>query len=1280
ITNTGDAILEITGVNFIGTWDYAFSKVSDNASGQTLAPGESANVSVEFNPIDVGLQGASLRIGSNDPDENPKDVALSGSGITNAVIHCTVYDDANGNGVKDGGEVGIAGVIVTLDGTTTNTTDSNGYYSFNIATTGIHAVNETDPSGYFSTTPNVVTVDVILGNSYQVDFGDKNIIPGPNSAMIYGIVFEDANGDGAQDPGEAGIAGVTVTLDGTSSNVTNANGIYFLTTNTSGMHTVNETDPVGYFSTTPNVRTVNVTLGNSYQVDFGDKNIIPGPNSAMIYGIVFEDANGDGAQDPGEAGIPGVTVTLDGTSSNVTNTYGVYFLTTNTSGLHTVNETDPVGYSSTTPNVRTVDVTLGNSYQVDFGDTHGIPDISISPISVNFGSVLIGSPSTTGNVTVTNNGTANLSIGTITIDDPQFAISTGNISSQTITPGSSANISLVFTPSSDGAQSGTVTIPSNDPDVSTVNVTLTGTGTTPEQVDLQITKVDDPDPVAYGKDLVYTLTVTNNGTDTATDVNVTDMLSPYLIHKSHSTTTGSVNATSDNWSGFSMWSVEWDIGDLTAGASASLDIVTTLRPEILLTPLGGYSLDSINNTATVSCNELDTDPSNNTVSEETGIIGTDLEITKVDLKDPVGFTDNFTWIITVTNNGPLDAENVTVIEPYAANITKILSAVTSTGSVSDTMPQWLDDIVSGYNMTSIIPADSLDSLSSLGIAVKYWNIGDLASNASANLTLTSRLNINPSLISPVIDNFDGIIRVMSLVGGDLWNGLEFPLPNYAGVISPVIDTDASNNYAIETTSITVPPLPEADLEITKSGSPDIVASDGTITYTVTVKNNGPDDASGVFVIDVWPENMLLSPVVINTTQGAANQSHPDWLVNLLDLTNLTGLSGLTGLTGLSGLPSLPGFPGLPGLPDLTGLTDNASLDQLLDQLDVELLYWDVGDLANDESANLTFSVSVNATVAQQVPYVMNGAIVMGKVYDPASGIPSNNMAMVTTPVQDTFTLTYTAGPGGTISGNTTQIVKYGENGTEVKADPNEGYYFVKWSDNSTDNPRTDINVTADVNVTANFAPKTFTLNYSAGLGGYLTGNTSQTVNYGENGTSVEAVPNAGHHFVEWSDGSKANPRTDTNVIASVNVTANFILIHEDWQINKVDDPDPVLVNENLTYTITVRYIGPGDAENVTVTDLLPKGVSYQSSSTQTGNVSHSSGNITWNVGYLASGVSANLTILVTAPSVEGVITNHAFIDGERIIDDVLIPYLALTYANTKVTSDNTPPYTSDHNP
>ncbi|MEI7815391.1 MAG: choice-of-anchor Q domain-containing protein, partial [Coriobacteriia bacterium] len=67
-------------------------------------------------------------------------------------------------------------------------------------------------------------------------------------------------------------------------------------------------------------------------------------------------------------------------------------------------------------------------------------------------------------------------------------------------------------------------------------------------------------------------------------------------------------------------------------------------------------------------------------------------------------------------------------------------------------------------------------------------------------------------------------------------------------------------------------------------------------------------------------------------------------------------------------------------------------------------------------------------------------------------------------------LHYAAGAGGSIVGSATQVVDYGASGSSVTASPSANYRFVKWSDESTQNPRTDTNVTADVNVIATFTP------------------------------------------------------------------------------------------------------------------------------------------------------------------------------------------------------------------
>jgi uncharacterized repeat protein (TIGR02543 family) len=188
----------------------------------------------------------------------------------------------------------------------------------------------------------------------------------------------------------------------------------------------------------------------------------------------------------------------------------------------------------------------------------------------------------------------------------------------------------------------------------------------------------------------------------------------------------------------------------------------------------------------------------------------------------------------------------------------------------------------------------------------------------------------------------------------------------------------------------------------------------------------------------------------------------------------------------------------------------------------------------------------------------------------------------------TYTLTYTAGANGSITGEATQTVAEGGNGTEVEAIPNTGYHLVKWSDNVTTAKRTDVNVTANISVTAEFAINTYTLTYTAGANGSITGTLSQTVNYGASGTEVEAVAATGYKFSKWSDGLTTAKRTDSNITANIDVTADF-------ELNTGID------NNNLSSIVAYpnpfnSYLYINNSENVSlviITDLIGREVMRQ---------------------------------------------------------------------------------------
>jgi len=182
-------------------------------------------------------------------------------------------------------------------------------------------------------------------------------------------------------------------------------------------------------------------------------------------------------------------------------------------------------------------------------------------------------------------------------------------------------------------------------------------------------------------------------------------------------------------------------------------------------------------------------------------------------------------------------------------------------------------------------------------------------------------------------------------------------------------------------------------------------------------------------------------------------------------------------------------------------------------------------------------------------------------------------------------LTYSAGAGGSLSGTTSQMVAYNGSGTAVTANPSTGYHFVNWSDSSTQNPRTDTGVTGNITVTANFAINTYSLNYYAGGGGSLSGSTSQTVNYGASGSAVTANPSTGYHFVNWSDGSTANPRTDSSVTANISVTANFTNSAPVLGSGSINT-SPVVTNGSTQYQITVTANETDAGGGANITDQL----------------------------------------------------------------------------------------------
>lgn len=133
---------------------------------------------------------------------------------------------------------------------------------------------------------------------------------------------------------------------------------------------------------------------------------------------------------------------------------------------------------------------------------------------------------------------------------------------------------------------------------------------------------------------------------------------------------------------------------------------------------------------------------------------------------------------------------------------------------------------------------------------------------------------------------------------------------------------------------------------------------------------------------------------------------------------------------------------------------------------------------------------------------------------------------------------------GQLIGEAYQTVKEGEDGSVIKAVPNEGYKFVKWTDGVETPERQEKNVTRWKSAKAIFERIYYKIKYETNGYGSLLGEISQTVEYGGESKQITAKADAGYKFIKWSDGSKEQTRKETNVLSDKTLTAYFGLTVE----------------------------------------------------------------------------------------------------------------------------------------
>jgi len=261
-----------------------------------------------------------------------------------------------------------------------------------------------------------------------------------------------------------------------------------------------------------------------------------------------------------------------------------------------------------------------------------------------------------------------------------------------------------------------------------------GPNITGGSADLAITKSANFTSVVTGDGVTYTITVTNNGTDTATNVLVDEQIPNGSSYYSHSASAGTYSYTNG----------VWNIGTLAVGAKATLTL------SVVTTQVG-----TVTNTVTVAANEFDPITSNNSVS--VNVTATTPPSSRLDAVEQ--------------GAGPGTTQGSRIYTKLAGVAFNLdLLALNTSGSTPV--------INTGYNKTVTIQLVDAASSPSCGSMIKLQDVGTHAftgsgkdngrwtqafnyPNAARNVKVRLIDNGSPSIVSCSSDNF--AIRPHALV-------------------------------------------------------------------------------------------------------------------------------------------------------------------------------------------------------------------------------------------------------------------------------------------------------------------------------------------------------------------------------------------------------------------------------------------------------------------------------------------------------------------------------------
>ena len=490
VTNTGKATVSISQAAIIGS---GFTMV--NGSGATSLPvGQSASLQIQFAPTSEGSDTATLTI-SSDASNSALGIPLSGTG-TEAVIAFSpaslnfnnvpvgqsssqnVTITNNGNSNLTFSSVAISGSGFAMSGLNPLPTIAGGQsamFSIQFAptsTTGATgSVVFTDNAGNSPQTLTLVGSAVASGstlaaNPGSVNFG--NVVVGTSSSPqtitltnsgTATITINQVSTTGSGFSASGLSAGQTIAAGATAN--FSASFAPTVTGTASGSITITSTATNGTLSIAlSGTGTQGALSANPASISFG--NMAIGSSAAVAVTL----------SNTGTAAVSITGSSITGTGFSMST---LAAQTLNPGQTTSFNVTfAPTTATSATGSVSITSNAPGSSLTIALSGTGTQGALSANPASISFGNVAVGSTSAPTSVTLSNTGTAAVSITGSSITGTGFSMST--LAAQTLNPGQTVSFNVTFAPTTATSATGSVSITSNAPG-SPLKIALSGTGT-----------------------------------------------------------------------------------------------------------------------------------------------------------------------------------------------------------------------------------------------------------------------------------------------------------------------------------------------------------------------------------------------------------------------------------------------------------------------------------------------------------------------------------------------------------------------------------------------------------------------------------------------------------------------------------------------------------------------------------------------------------------------------------------------------------------------------------